>query len=281
MASPGVQGPQLSPDGHWWWDGQAWQPVQVPASPVPVPAVVPTPAPMPAPAPEPSAQKPEWLDQPPSWLATPPGVAAAEPAAPPEAAYMPEPVPAWQQPPPRSAGRPLFYVAAALLIAVLAGGGFAIRGQLLGNLGGGNPASQVTPTPLLSDYERADRFLNVDLGPSLTETEQALPGVQSSCTSSLPPPCKDALMRLDKAMVDVQDAITKNQRDIPPCIGPQVDQLKSDWNGMEQGVSQAIQGYQANSRDLIVQGFQKFASIAQFLTPDINRINAAEQTCKK
>ncbi len=26
-------GPQLSPDGKWWWDGHAWQPVQAPASP--------------------------------------------------------------------------------------------------------------------------------------------------------------------------------------------------------------------------------------------------------
>jgi hypothetical protein len=172
------------------------------------------------------------------------------------------------------------FVAAALLVAVIAIGGFVLRGQLLGNQDT-TAASQVTPSPLLSDYERADRFLNVDLGPSLTETTQALPAVQSNCTSTLPPSCRDALMKLDKAMVDVQDAMAQNHRDIPGCIGPQVDQFKSDWVGMEQGVSLAIQGYQANSRDLIVQGLQKFASIAQYMQTDINRINTAQQTCKK
>ncbi len=33
MESQQESGRQLSPDGKWWWDGQAWQPVQPPASP--------------------------------------------------------------------------------------------------------------------------------------------------------------------------------------------------------------------------------------------------------
>ena len=264
MSTPGVPGPRLSPDGHWWWDGQAWQPVQgPPPQPVP-PAATP-------------AQKPEWLDQAPAWLAAQPAVAAE--GAPPQPIEPQAPAPAWQQPAPRSGPQPVMYVAAALLVAIIAVGGFVVRGQLLGRQD--TIATQVTPSPLLSDYERADRFLNVDLGPSLTETTNALPAVQSNCTTSLPPSCKDALMKLDKAMVDVQDAMTQNRRDIPGCVGPQVDQFKSDWIGMEQGVSQAIQGYQANSRDLIVQGLQKFASLAQYMQPDINRINSAEQACRK
>ena len=270
MASEGVPGPQLSPDGHWWWDGQAWQPVRAPQPPQPAPA----PAPAPAAA---AASKPEWLDQAPSWLAEPPGVAA--PAPPPAAVAEPAPAPMWQTPP--GSGRsPVVYIAAALLIAVIGLGAFVVRGQLAGNQD--NVATtQVSPSPLISDYERADRFLNIDLGPSLTETTNALPGVESQCTSSLPPGCKDALIKLDKAMVDVQDAVTQNQRDIPGCIGPAVAQFKYDWNGMEQGVSQAIQGYQANSRDMIISGLQKFASIAQFLKPDVDRIDAAQKTCQK
>ena len=258
-----MQGPQLSPDGHWWWDGRAWQPVQ---------------APPPQPERPPTEQKPEWLDQAPTGVE--PGQGAAAPKAAQAMVEPPAPVPLWQQRAPRSGTSPVIYVAAALLIAVIAIGGMLVRSQLLAT-----PSStantEPSPTSLLSDYERAQRFLNVDVGPSLTETTQALPAVQSSCTSALPPSCKDALLKLDKAMVDVEDAMNQNHRDIPSCVGPQVDQFKSDWTGMEQGVSLAIQGYQVNSRDLTVQGMQKFASIAQFMQNDINRINTAEQTCKK
>jgi hypothetical protein len=89
------------------------------------------------------------------------------------------------------------------------------------------------------------------------------------------------LIALDNAMLDVDDAMSKSQSDIPVCIGRAVQQFKFDWTGMEQGVAQAIGGYKANSRALIIQGLQKFASIAQYLKPDISRIDKAEATCSK
>jgi hypothetical protein len=48
---------------------------------------------------------------------------------------------------------------------------------------------------------------------------------------------------------------------------------------MEQGVALAISGFQANSRDLTVQGLQRVGSIAQFPNPDVDRITKAEATC--
>ena len=172
------------------------------------------------------------------------------------------------------------YMAGFLIIAILAIGGFVVYPML-------KPSANITvsvkvsPSPLLSDYERADRFLNVDLAPSLASSNEALPAVTSKCTSSLPPPCKDALIALDKAMSDVDQAMLNYQRDIPVCIGRPVQQFKDDWTGMEQGVALAVSGYNANSRALIIQGLQKFASIAKFLKPDIDRINKAEQACSK
>jgi len=172
------------------------------------------------------------------------------------------------------------YMAGFLIIAILAIGGFVVYPML-------KPSATITvsvkvsPSPLLSDYERADRFLNVDLAPSLASSNEALPAVTSKCTSSLPPPCKDALIALDKAMSDVDQAMLNYQRDIPVCIGRPVQQFKDDWTGMEQGVALAVSGYNANSRALIIQGLQKFASIAKFLKPDIDRINKAGQACSK
>jgi len=267
MATPPAATPPISPDGHYWWDGQAWQPMPAAAAPAPVPA---------APAPGPAAAP---ADQPPSWLATPP--AAAAPAPPePEAVYQ-QPAAAnlpWSAPaaPPT---RMWIYMTGLLLVVIIAIGGVALYGQLHAT---SNVASvQASPSPLISDYERADRFLNVDLGPALVETNEALPAVSSKCTSSLPPACKDALITLNKAMVDMDDAMTINQRDIPPCIGRAFQQFKDDWIGMEQGVSLAISGYNANSRALIIQGLQKFAAIAQFVKPDVDRIDKAHQTCSK
>jgi len=131
------------------------------------------------------------------------------------------------------------------------------------------------------DYERADRFLNVDLLPALQEVNNAVPAVNKNCTSTLPPTCKDALITLNTAMIDLGNAITNNQKDIPVCIGQAVSQFQNDWQTMEQGLSTAIQGFQQNNRSLIVDGLQRYAVVAQYMKPDVDRINTAEQTCSK
>jgi hypothetical protein len=260
--------PQISPDGHYWWDGQAWQPMPSAAAPVAPPM--------------PAADQPSWLAQPMPQTPEP-----AAPAPQPEPVYQAplyelngSPAPAWQAPMPASPNRGLIYITGLLLIVVVGIGGFAGYSMLKTNTN--NVASvQVSPSPIISDYERADRFLNVDLGPSLVETNQALPPVTKNCTSSLPPPCKDALITLNKAMVDLDKAMQNNQQDIPNCIGPAVAQFKADWEGMEQGVSQAIGGFDQSNRTLILEGLQKFAALAQYMKPDVNRINTAQQTCPK
>jgi hypothetical protein len=48
---------------------------------------------------------------------------------------------------------------------------------------------------------------------------------------------------------------------------------------MEKGLTLAISGYQSNNRQLIIQGFQRFANIAQYVKADVDRITKAEQTC--
>jgi hypothetical protein len=80
-------------------------------------------------------------------------------------------------------------------------------------------------------------------------------------------------------MVAAEDAINKG--DIPICIAREVLQFKNDWIGMEQGIALAISGFNNNSQDLYLQGFVKFAEIAQYLQPDMDRITAAENTCSK
>src|SRR5436309_5264799 len=214
----------------------------------------------------PPPDRPSWLDAPPPEPPAPPAVAVE----------APQP---WNTPVPASTSRVWIYMTGAVLITLIALAGLGVYGLMHSTA---NVASvQVTPSPLISDYERADRFLNVDLRPALVETNQALPGVTSKCTSSLPPPCKDALIVLNKAMIDVDSAIQNSQRDIPVCIGRPVQQFKDDWTGMEQGVSQAISGFNESNRTLIIEGLQHFVAIAKYMKPDVDRINKAQQTCAK
>src|SRR5690348_4932914 len=270
MATPPGSTPPISPDGHYWWDGQAWQPM--PQAVAPVAAAAPTPA----------------AEAAPSWLAVQPQAPAPAPA---PAPVYPAPVyqqPAYEQPP---AGAPAWatpappsnrfwiYMTGLLLIVVIAVAGvFGYNALRNANT---TAAVQTTPSPTIPDYERADRFLNVDLGPSLVEANQAIPAVNKNCTASLPPACKDALVTLNKAMLDLTQAMQNYQYDIPTCIGRAVDQFKNDWMGMEQGLSSAIGGFDTNNREQILEGLQRFGALAQYIKPDVQRINTAEQTCSK
>jgi hypothetical protein len=64
MAAP----PQLSPDGAYWWDGQAWQPTASESAAVPIAQI------------ESGAPRPSWLPQ---------GVELPSPSDPPDAPLMP------------------------------------------------------------------------------------------------------------------------------------------------------------------------------------------------
>lgn len=265
MATPPGSTPPISPDGHYWWDGQAWQPIAQPAAPAPA------------------------AEAPPSWLAVQPQAQAPGPQV--QAPVPPEPVyqqPAYEQPP---AGAPAWatpappsnrfwiYLTGLLLIVVIAV--VAVWGYGVLHNTTETAAVQPTPSPIISDYERADRFLNVDLGPALVEANQAIPAVNKNCTASLPPPCKDALITLNNAMVDLGKAMQNYQSDIPICIGREVDQFKNDWQGMEQGLSSAIAGFESNNRTQILEGLQRFAALGQYMKPDVARINTAQQACSK
>ena len=259
-----MSGPQISPDGNYWWDGQAWQPMPAPAAPA-------------------VAAQPQAADQP-AWLDQPAGAAATDVAP----NLVPEPalihddvVQPWNAPAPRSSSRTWIYVTGAALIAVIALTALYVGSQLRAY--GQNTAAVVSPSPspIMSDYEKADRFLNVDLTPPLSAVGDAVPAVNKSCTTKLPPSCKDALIVMNKAMLGVDNAIAENQADIPVCIARSVQQFQFDWRGMEQGVSTAISGYNANSRALIISGLAKYGEIAKFLNPDVERINKALTACPK
>jgi hypothetical protein len=187
------------------------------------------------------------------------------------------PVQPWNTPVPASAARGLIYIAGFVALALIAAAGLGIY---VLKSSGKVPVLQAS-SPQGSAYDRADHFLNVDLSPSLTEANNALPPVARDCNADLRPPCKASLIVLDKAMLDVNDAIASNQRDIPPCIGRAVQQFRDDWSAMEQGVAQAISGYTSGSRALALQGLQRFTDLGKLVKPDVDRITASEASCSR
>lgn len=225
------------------------------------------------------------MDDRPTWLPAPPP-AAAPPPAPTAAAAPPAPTveqataetPAWVAPAPRSS-RLWIYMTGLLLIIVIVVGGVWVRGQLLA---GGNDQAVVagSPTPLLSDYERADRFINTQLAPALAATLTPLQNIEKDCSpKTMTAPCKPDLIALNQAMIAGET--TFDSADVPACVAREVNQFKYDWQGMEQGISLAISGYNDNSYDLYLQGLVKAGGIAKYLQPDMDRITGAEKTCSQ
>jgi hypothetical protein len=213
--------------------------------------------------------QPAWLDQPPPEVPIPP---------PPQP--QPPEVAEWVTPQQKSS-RLWIYLTGLLLIIVIAGGGVWVRGQILANQANNQAAAMASPTPLLSDYERADRFLNIQLTPAFAALATPLQNVEKDCSpKTMVPACKPDLIATNQAMITGDDALNQ-QRDIPACIAREVNQFKYDWQGMEQGVSLAISGYNNNSYELYLQGMVKFAEIAQYIKPDMDRITTAEKTCPR
>ncbi len=122
--------------------------------------------------------------------------------------------------------------------------------------------------------------MNLQLTPAFAALVSPLQSAEKDCPpSSMQPACKPDLIAVDKAMTAGEAAF--GQADFPVCIGREVGQFKNDWMGMEQGIALALSGYRDNSYDLYLQGLVKFAEIAQYLQPDLDRITAAEKTCSK
>jgi hypothetical protein len=190
-----------------------------------------------------------------------------------------EEIPAWVTPRPKSS-RPWIYLTGLVMVAAIAGGGLWMRGQFITNQANDSAITQTTSTPLLSDYERADRFLNLTATPAFAALITPLQAVEKDCTpKAMTAACKPDLIATDKALIAGETAF--QQADVPSCVARQVNQLEYDWQAMEQGVGLAISGYNDNSYDLYLQGMVKFAELSQYIKPDMDRITGAEAGCSK
>ncbi len=264
----------ISPDGRFWWDGQAWQPLYTPdgmwrwSGQAWVQLAEPYGAEVSPGVAQPGLEAaPAWLD--PS--------AAAVLAPPPVAAVDPMPVPAYS-PPPRVGLRPFIYLGGALLVAAIVLTGWIFRDQLRAQpLDYSSTLASPSPSPSGTEYDRAQRFLNGLLSPSIDQVNQTLPGIQAACTPDLPVACRDAISATDQKVLATSKAIAS--ADIPPCIATAMAQFNRDWLGIESGLELSLSGYQDNSKQLIIDGLQRVLGYAGYLKADAAAVNAAEPSC--
>jgi hypothetical protein len=287
-----------SPDGRFWWDGNAWQPLFTPdgmwrwsgqewvqlaepfgvaAVPVPPPAIasgVPAASVVAAAA----AGRPAGLDAAPSWLDPSQAAVFAEPA--PSAVAEPYPIQAYAPPAPRST-RPYILLGGGLLVAAILFTGWIFRDQLRATpIQSDSSLQSPSPSPSGTEYERANHFLNGVLGPSIAEVNATLPGLQSACTPDLPPACRDAISATDVKFQATTKVIAS--ADIPPCIATPMQQFNRDWSAISSGLELALSGFDnGDNKSLIVDGLQRVGSFAAYLRPDVNAVNNSLATCTK
>jgi hypothetical protein len=191
--------------------------------------------------------------------------------------------PLWEQPPRSGPGLYQYGAVGAVLLVVLI---VILNATSIISIpwpfGGGSPTVTMvhgSPKPLISDYDQANRFLNVSLAPELVKLGNTLKPLQASCLGTLNSDCLAALNASNDQMTIVLAVIDKGG--IPNCIAIGMKAIRGDLQGMAGGLGVALHGYRDGSSDEVHTGIYQFAAVAQSLTPDANTVDAELPTCPK
>ena len=307
--------PPKSPDGQWWWDGAAWQPIATLPASAPVwapppeePAVVAAPVLVAAPAAAtaPAAAAPAAGEEWPSWL---PRTSAAEKvvanvetrvdpgAAPVKSAVSSVPVAipgearssTWAQgqytaSQPPGANRPRMVLMAgigilALVAAVVTFKLLSTPGlfSLSSNSGGGVPTGTAGLGPAGTQYEQATRFMNNSLNPALNEATQTMGPLATNCNGADSTTCRDSILATDVALKKAIAVIDKGP--VPDCIKTPIKQTRADLHTTESDLAMALRGYQNNDHTLITNGLNAFSRSGSALVTDGHALDSA--VCSK
>lgn len=269
-ASPPFQGPQLSPDHQWIWDGSRWLPVA----------------------------KHEALFK--NWSAVGAGLPVVEapvvqrvPTPPPTAAaYAPVPyvpptpgpasqVPLWRQRTPTGFNKYLYFAAGFV--------GLVMVGLVLSSLGTislpwqNNSASvpAASPRPVVSgntDYERADSYANHVLAPYIADVEDTFTLVGQTCAAGMTTSCQEALIAADDKTKAEESVIDRSI--VPGCIVPQVQSLRTDLGALDTAAAAMLQGFRDNRPPEFQRAFTQVAVAHQHVQADNSALSDAVKACK-
>lgn len=278
--------PPISDDGRYWWDGAAWQPLFSPDGRhrwdgrqwVPVAA--------PAPPAEPAAAS-GGADLP-AWLPVESAQALQGPPIVVQHQIVAEQASEWsgRSGPP---SRPwIIWGAGAVIAGSLGVALFALHNQYpygLPFFGGGGGTTTVTlggratPDPNLSQYERADRLLNVQLAPKLVEAGNAEQAIGKDCATPVAQPCRVALNDTYRKLDAIIQAIDTS--DVPPCIQAPLLKFRNTLNSAEFQLAQAVSALDKGDSAGEAAFIHAFATTIVGTQADSQAVQAAFDACSK
>lgn len=265
---PPTQGPQLSPDHQWIWDGSRWLPVAehkaifptwksvgagLPAEASPAVQVIPTPPPAAA------VQRAPQFYVPPA-----PAPAMA--------------VPLWKQVPGTGINRYLYFVAGFLALVIV--------GVILSSLGTitlpwqqsstAHPTNAAGPAGGANDAARANSYVT-QLAPRISSIEDAVTLARETCAAGLTSGCLDSLVQVDnRTSVVVSDV---GKMTAPDCIALQATTLRLDLGKVDAAALSGIKGVRDNRSAELQSGLSQLNSANAQLQSDDAAVTSAAKAC--
>jgi len=260
-----VSGPPISPDGRWWWDGRQWQTLLSPDG----------------------TQRWDGKQWVPAWL--PPESATAL-HGPPEFAASPsapaEPVPAWTGQP-RKARPWVIWGALAVGAALILVTFLSVRDILpplpaLPSFGSSPPPrvpARAAPDLSLTQHQRADKLLNLQLAPALAGAAQSEQVLAADCGSGhqQEQACRAAIADTYHKLSGVVDQIDRS--DVPPCIAKPLQDFRNRINLAANALALAIRYFDAKDGTRQGKALDDFASDIQGTAPLDQAVQTAYAAC--
>lgn len=270
----------LSPDGNWVWDGNQWQPIAVKHEGVfPSFAAIrvdPT-EPFGADADADAVPVPLAVS---SRVTGPPPEYTMEASYPPVDAVVGKPAtPLWQ---PSATGLNRYlYIGAGVMVVVIAVVVLNVFVPFSKLWSGPEPESQPTPSPFpglaaRTEFNRADRLMNVLLAPALSNVADTVQVQKATCSGSMTVSCRSALTETENQLVNALAVIDKAE--IPTCIATRVAKVRADLAAMDTHVKLAIKGYTDNKKAELSLGISRFNASSKLLPADTAALNKALPT---
>lgn len=304
--------PQISPDGYWWWDGSAWQPIASLATGTrPAGAE----AHHAAAASSPAAESwPAWLPRTASAEAVLDSATAqqagggavrvdekvqrrererevkAEQKRAHQAEREAKRAKNGQARAARTKRAPIRIPVPNLDDRTRILGGLAVLGviSLLGTAAEAvsrghqavaQPIAQPSAKPSKSSSEqsRADRFLTYSLSPAVTESVQAVAPLGMNCNTAFSRTCQDAINAADS---QIQMSIAMIDRGAAPaCVADPTKKVRGDLQSVHDNLQAALAGFPSNSHETVAAGVSRAVTAAQPLQADAAAAVTAKTTC--
>lgn len=304
--------PQISPDGHWWWDGSAWQPIASLAT-----GAQPAEPEVKVAAAADSATAESW----PAWLPRTASTAAVLDSATaqqagggaarvddkakqrqrerevkaeqkrardaerdakrakgrPAKAARPKRAPI-RIPLPHLDDRTRVLAGLAMLgvISLLATTAEAVS---RGHQPVAQPIAQaaVKPSRSTSEQARAEHFLTYSLSPAVTESVQAVAPLGMNCNTAFSRTCQDAINAAD-TQIQMSSAMI-DRGAAPACLADPAKKVRGDLQSVHDNLQAALAGFPSNSHDTVAAGVSRAVTAAQPLQGDAAAVVAAKTGC--